>query len=94
MLHVFVKITAKPGCEDALHAGVRALVAGTRGEPGSVTYAAYASTNDPAVVRFFEVWQDEAARDAHREMPHFLEFFELSKGLLGARPEIEEVRTI
>lgn len=94
MLTVFVKITAKPGCETALHEGVRKLVAATQTEPGSIVYEAYASANEPAVVRFFEVWQDAAARDAHRTLPHFLEFFELSRGLLGAPPEIDEVRAL
>lgn len=86
-----MKLRAKPGCEDALCAGARTLVAATRAEPGAVEYGAYVSTSDPAVVWFFEVWRDEATRKAHVETPHLREFFELSKGLLAARPEIDEV---
>ncbi len=94
MIYVFVKIKAKPGAEAALQDGVSALVAATQDEPGSVTYQAFRSGADPAVIRFYEVWQDAAARDAHQRFPHFLEFFELSKGLLGERPEIDEVEAL
>ena len=91
---LFVTIRAKPGCEAELRAGVRTLVAATREEPGCVEYGAYVSEGDPAAVRFFEVWRDEAARDAHVLTPHFQTFFALSKGLLGRRPEIDEVAAL
>lgn len=87
---IFVTLRAKPGCEEQLCAGVRTLVAATRQEPGNVRYDAYVSTADPAVVHFLEVWRDRAAQETHLQTPHYREFFELSKGLLGRRPDIDE----
>ena len=94
MIHVFVKIRAKPDCIEQLHAGIRDLVVGTLEEPGNVTYEPCVSDADPAVVRFFEVWQDEAAVEAHRATPHMRTFFDLSKSLLAERPEIDNVQPV
>jgi len=91
VITVFVKIRAKPGCEEELQAGVRTLVAATQQEPGAVSYHAFVSQQDPAVIRFHEVWKDAAARDFHREAPHLKSFYELAARTLAQRAEIEDV---
>ena len=94
MIHIFVKIQAKEGSEDTLKAGVRDLVAATKNEDGCVAYDAYVSNSDPSVIRFAEVWQDEASVGAHQQAPHFLKFFELSSTLLAGPPEIDMVSVL
>ena len=94
MMTVFVKLRAKPGCEGALCDGAQMLVTATREEPGALEYGAFRSQQDPAVLWFFEVWRDKDANQAHVQTPHLREFFELSKGLLAGRPEIDEVKSV
>lgn len=93
-IHVFVKIQARAGAERELQDAVAALVRASNGEDGCQFYRAYASNNDPTIIRFQEQWKSRDALDAHNQAAHFLEFFELSTKLLGGPPEIDPVRPL
>ena len=44
-------------------------------EPGCLRFDVLNDLEDPNKFYFYEVYKDEAARLAHRETPHFKEFF-------------------
>jgi quinol monooxygenase YgiN len=62
---------AKPGQEDAVTDILRQLVPASRAEPGCRIYQPYRDAAEPQVFRLFEVYDDEAAFQAHFESEHF-----------------------
>lgn len=64
------------------------LVDQSNREPGMVDYRAATDVQDPNVVRFFEVYQDEAAFEAHTETDHFAAFEERLPAFLAGEPEL------
>jgi quinol monooxygenase YgiN len=61
----------KPGRESAVRAALAALAAQTRSEPGNQLYLAYAAPETPLSFNIFEIYDDEAAFEAHVASPHF-----------------------
>ncbi len=53
---------------------VSKMVAATTAEPGCLTYAFTFDMLTPGLMRIVEVWQDQAALDAHFKTPHMAEF--------------------
>ena len=72
MISVFVSIKVKPGLRDRF---VEATLGDARGsvgdEPGCYRFDVLADASDPDVVHLYEVYEDEAAFEAHRKMPHY-----------------------
>jgi autoinducer 2-degrading protein len=56
-------------------------------EPGCLRFDVIQDKDDPNRFYFYEVYQDEAALEAHRQTPHFKLYFEKSRSLLTAPPE-------
>lgn len=50
---------------------LRELTAGSRQEPGCVSYIAHTVESEPDTVLIYEQYQDEAAVEFHRNTPHF-----------------------
>lgn len=50
------------------------MVAATRAEPGCISYAFSFDVVDDHLVRIFEVYEDQAAVDFHRNAAHFAEW--------------------
>ncbi len=75
-VHIFVKLTIKADRAEAVQASLRELVAATQAEDGCLGYAAFASQNDPTVIRLKEEWRDMQALQAHMAAPHFQQFGE------------------
>ena len=40
-------------------------------EPGCLRFDVYRDEEDPNIVCFYEVYRDDAALEAHRQMPHY-----------------------
>jgi quinol monooxygenase YgiN len=59
---------------DAAEAYIHKLIAATRQEPGCRTYSVNRSLERPRTYLFFEQYDDQAALDAHRVSPHFVQF--------------------
>lgn len=74
MLVVAGTITFDPTHTEGAKAAAAKVMAATRAEPGNVEYAFSIDMADPSIVRVFEVWDDQAALDAHFELPHVAEF--------------------
>jgi quinol monooxygenase YgiN len=56
---------------DAIRADLQALTAGSRQEPGCVSYIAHFLADDPCTVLIYEQYANDAALDFHRTTPHF-----------------------
>ena len=48
-------------------------------EPGCLRFDVLRDNDDPLKFYFYEVYKDEAARQAHRQMPHFAGWSEFTK---------------
>jgi quinol monooxygenase YgiN len=63
--------TAKPGQEDLVRDAIRQLVPLSRAEPGCRFYQPHTDPAQPRVFRLFELYDDEAAYQAHASSEHF-----------------------
>jgi quinol monooxygenase YgiN len=68
-----VTYVVKPGSEEAAAEHFRALVEGSRAEPGCRTYTVHRAIDDPRTFFIYELYDDMAALETHRTSPHFLE---------------------
>ena len=50
------------------------MMAATRSEPGNRVYSFAFSFDDPALVRVYEEWDDQASLDAHMSSAHMAAF--------------------
>lgn len=62
-----------------------------RVEPGVLAIYAVAERNDATRLRFFEIYADETAYQAHIQSPHFRKYFETTKTMITSRKLIETV---
>jgi quinol monooxygenase YgiN len=60
-----------------------------RTEPGVLVIYAVAETDNPSRLRFFEMYADEAAYEAHIESAHFRKYFEATRGMITSRELID-----
>lgn len=60
-----------------------------RVEPGVLALYAVAEKGKPTMLRFFEMYTDEAAYNAHRESPHFRKYVEVTNDMIVSRKLIE-----
>lgn len=75
MIHVLVHFRALPGQEAEAEAAIKAVVAAVEeNEPGAVMYMFLRNPKDPGLFTVEEIWQDDAAIEAHREQPHMKRF--------------------
>jgi autoinducer 2-degrading protein len=73
MICVAVTYLIRSGQEAKALAHFRALTSATRSEPGCRMYQVHRSPSDPQRFFIYEQYDDQAALDAHRAAPHFLE---------------------
>jgi quinol monooxygenase YgiN len=76
---------ARAGSEQIVADAVAHLVEESRREPGNLLYQPYHSPEEPGVFRFFEIYRDEEAFQAHGASEHFQRW-----GFGVAIPELEE----
>ena len=76
MFAIWVKVRIKPDMRDKFLKAIEHDALGSeRDEPGCLRFNVLQDQKDANVYYFYEVYKDEAARLAHRETPHFKEFF-------------------
>jgi len=66
--------TAQPGQEGVVLDAIEKLGPLSREEPGNQAYHAFQDPAEPLVFRLFEIYDDQAAADAHWASAHFKEF--------------------
>ena len=81
MLIVAGTIEVDPEHREALLAAVAPMVVATRGEPGCQAYAFSPDPEEPGLVRLFELWDDQAALDAHFASDHMADWQEAAADL-------------
>ncbi|MDE1937910.1 MAG: antibiotic biosynthesis monooxygenase [Alphaproteobacteria bacterium] len=81
-LFIFARFHARPGCEAAVEAALREVLAPTRGEPGCLGIHLFRSVRDARLFHVHSRWRDEAAFDIHGEQPHTLRFVERVEPLI------------
>ncbi|EFL88672.1 putative quinol monooxygenase [Ahrensia sp. R2A130] len=91
MIYLVATLKIKPGSLPAINEAVADCIAGTRNEPGNISYDLFQSTTDEDTIVFVERWEDQAAIDNHFVEPHFLAWREAgSKFFLDRTIEIIE----
>jgi autoinducer 2-degrading protein len=69
---VSVKFTLKPEfAERFLQVSLGDAQGSVRNEPGCYRFDVFRAENDPNIICFYEVYQDDAAFAAHQAMPHY-----------------------
>jgi quinol monooxygenase YgiN len=84
MLVIAGTVSLDPAHRDAAIEAAREMMAATHEEPGCISYVFSAALDDPGEFRIFEEWQDQAALDAHFQMPH-MAAFQAKLGGFGVR---------
>ena len=80
MICMLIEVHIKPSALDEFlkvikHDAVHSMA----DEPGCLRLDVLRDNDDPLKFHFYEVYKDEAARLAHREMPHFAEWAKFMK---------------
>jgi quinol monooxygenase YgiN len=73
-LYIFARLEPRPGKELQLRDELMRVVEPTRAEPGCLRINLYESTRGPLTYFIHSAWIDEAAFDAHIELPHTVRF--------------------
>lgn len=61
---------AKPGMEEQVKQDLLDMLAPTRAEAGCIIYDLHTDLADPSVFMLYELWQNQAALNAHFEAPY------------------------
>ena len=87
-LTLIARLTAKPETSDALGDGLRALIAPTLAEDGSIDYTLHRANDDPNVWILYETWRSRADLDAHFERPYTKAMMDRFPALLAKEMEL------
>ena len=80
MIALVVEINIKPGHKDAFMASMLGDARGSNNdEPGCLRFDVLQDNEDPNKLHLYEVYQDEAAVEAHRNAAHFVKWREECK---------------
>ena len=72
MICMLIEVHVKPSALDEFLEVIKYDAVHSEGdEPGCMRFDVLRDNDDPLKFYFYEVYKDEAARLAHREMPHF-----------------------
>ncbi len=74
MIALIVHFNVAAGNEDRTKEYIRKMQEHSRREPCCRRYVGHQSTQDPRRFCFYEVYDDQAALDAHRAAPYFPEY--------------------
>jgi quinol monooxygenase YgiN len=93
-LFIFARFHARDGEERALAAVLDRQIRFVRGEPGCLMIDAYRSTRDPRLFYIHSRWVDEAAFEAHAELPNTVEFLERVQPLINHSLDVTRARPL
>lgn len=74
MICLTVHLMIKAGREQETADMFRSYVRLVQTEPGCVRFDVHQSRKDPRHFMLYELYKDDAALDAHRRTPHYLEY--------------------
>ncbi len=74
MIALIVTFTVPAGNEERIKDLIRKMQEHTRREPGCRRYVGHQAVDNPRRFCFYEVYEDQAALEAHRAAPYFAEY--------------------
>ncbi|MGE0045783.1 MAG: putative quinol monooxygenase [Hyphomonadaceae bacterium] len=90
MIGVVARLPVKPGEEENFKSAMRTLMQGVRdNEPGNKVYTCFQSRANPAEFVVLEIYDDQAALDAHGKSDHFRAAGPALGASLAGRPDIQ-----
>jgi quinol monooxygenase YgiN len=92
--YVFVRLHARAGEESAVEEALRDVTGPSRQEPGCLSFHTFRSTRDPRLFYIHSRWVDEAAFQAHAELPHTVRFLERVDALLDQPRDVARTEII
>ena len=69
-VYIFARFQPKPGREQEVSDELRRVLAPTGAEPGCLSIRLFESLREPRVFFIHSEWVDEAAFEAHIQLPH------------------------
>ena len=76
MLVVVARYIVTPGHESTVVDLLRKNAAASETEPGCLEFTVHQHIDDPGAILLYERYVDQAAFEAHRETPHFVDIIE------------------
>jgi quinol monooxygenase YgiN len=86
---LLVELEIDPAQLDAYKAAMKEVIEASITEPGVLSLNAVAEKDNPAHIRFLEVYSDADAFKAHLETPHIKKYITATKELVKSRKRIE-----
>jgi len=93
-LFIFARFHAREGEASALAAVLREQIRFVRGERGCLMIDAYRSTRDPRLFYIHSRWTDEAAFEAHAELPNTVRFLDRVQPLIDHPLDVTRARPL
>ena len=95
MISIFVTIKIKPGHRDAfVEAVLDDALGSVRDEPGCFRFDVLQDNSDPNCIHLYEVYQDEAALEAHRQAPHYVKWRSIVNDWFDGDPQRVDSSTV
>jgi quinol monooxygenase YgiN len=88
MIVVIATLHAKEGMQEKLKDILHALVVESRQEKGNIEYDLLVGYEDPAELALYEVWESEAALNAHLRSKHISVAYQFAEDLNEVPPRV------
>jgi quinol monooxygenase YgiN len=92
--YVFVRLHAREGEERAVEEALREVTAPSREEPGCLSFHIFRSMRDRRLFYIHSRWLDEAAFQAHADLPHTVRFLQRVDALLDQPRDVARTEMI
>jgi quinol monooxygenase YgiN len=92
--YVFVRLHAREGEESAVEETLRGVTGPSRDEAGCLSFHTFRSMRDRRLFYIHSRWVDEAAFQAHAELPHTERFLERVDALLDQPRDVARTAMI
>jgi len=92
--YVLVRLHAREGEESAVEQALRDVTGPSRQEPGCLSFHTFRSMRDRRLFYIHSRWVDEAAFQAHADLPHTVRFLERVDALLDQPRDVARTEII
>jgi quinol monooxygenase YgiN len=92
--YVFVRLHAREGEERAVEEALREVTGPSREEPGCLSFHIFRSMRDRRLFYIHSRWVNEAAFQAHAELPHTVRFLKRVDALLAQPRDVTRTEMI
>jgi len=92
--YVFVRLHAREGEENAVEEALREVTGPSRQEAGCLSFHTFRSMRDRRLFYIHSRWVDEAAFQAHAELPHTVRFLKRLDPLLDQPRDVTRTEMI